>query len=200
MSSSDREAIYFALVDKDGLLRAHEICPASISNQKKEKITDWLVKHRPKIIVLNSSAGQYSKSMARLIDESIIRDVETKIRLSARIKRERRENEENDYANHVDDDEEFMEYKAKTIIVKDEIAKIFKGSKRSKKMFPELDSGFHAAICMARFVREPLAEYCNIWTSANASEVFGYEALYIDVHPYKHLLEGVKRHLLNALE
>ena len=200
MSSSDREAIFFALVDKDGLLRAHEICPASISNQKKEKITDWLVKHRPKIIVLNSSAGQYSKSMARLIDESIIRDVETKIRLSARIKRERRENEENDYANHVDDDEEFMEYKAKTIIVKDEIAKIFKGSKRSKKMFPELDSGFHAAICMARFVREPLAEYCNIWTSANASEVFGYEALYIDVHPYKHLLEGVKRHLLNALE
>jgi transcription elongation factor SPT6 len=67
-------------------------------------------------------------------------------------------------------------------------------------MFPELDSGFHAAVCLARLAREPLAEYCNIWTSSNASEVFGYEALYLDVHPQKHLLDGVRRQLLNALE
>ena len=200
MSSSDRDAVYFALIDKDGMLRAHEICPASISNQKREKVTDWLVKHRPQVVVLNASAGQSSKAMAKLIDEQINRDVEAKIRLTARLKREKREIEDNDYGRHIDEDDEFIDYRAKTVIVKDEIAKIFRESKRSKKMFPELHSGFHAAVCMARFVREPLAEYCNIWTSSSASEVFGYEALYLDVHPQKHLLEGVRRQLLNALE
>jgi transcriptional accessory protein Tex/SPT6 len=139
MSSSDRDAVYFALVDKDGLLKAHEICPGSISNQKREKITDWLVKHRPSVVVLNSSAGQSSKSMAKLIDEQICRDVETQIRLKARQKREKREID-NDYGRHIDEDDEFIDYKTKTVIVNDELAKIFRVSKRSKKMFPELDS------------------------------------------------------------
>ena len=35
------------------------------------------------------------------------------------------------------------------------------------------------------YLQEPLAEYCALWKSANAIEVFGFEALYLDVHPLK---------------
>ena len=66
--------------------------------------------------------------------------------------------------------------------------------------FPECVPGIAAAICLARNVQEPLAEYCSLWTSANAVEVFGYEALFLDVHPLKHLLGNVKLPLLRALE
>ena len=36
-----------------------------------------------------------------------------------------------------------------------------------------------------RYAQEPLVEYCNLWTSCDAVEVFGYEALYLDLHPLK---------------
>jgi hypothetical protein len=45
-----------------------------------------------------------------------------------------------------------------------------------------------------------LAEYASLWTSCNSVEVFGYEALFLDVHPLKHLLGNVKLPLLRALE
>jgi hypothetical protein len=50
-------------------------------------------------------------------------------------------------------------------------------------MFPELVPGAAAAVCLARFAQEPLAEYCNLWTAANATELFGFEALFLQLHP-----------------
>ena len=71
------------------------------------------------------------------------------------------------------------------MIIKDDIAQIFKNSTRAKRTFPEFEPGVSAAICLARYVQEPLAEYCALWKNANAVELFGFEALYLDVHPLK---------------
>jgi hypothetical protein len=49
-------------------------------------------------------------------------------------------------------------------------------------------------------VQEPLAEYCSLWRSANPVELFGYEALYVDIHPLKPLLGNIKVPLLRAME
>jgi transcriptional accessory protein Tex/SPT6 len=78
-----------------------------------------------------------------------------------------------------------MFYLHKVILVKDDLVNIFKGSTRAKAMFPDLQAGGAAAVCLARFVQEPLAEYCNMWTSTNTTEVFGFESLYLDLHPLK---------------
>lgn len=69
------------------------------------------------------------------------------------------------------------------ILIDDHVAKIFKGSQRAKQLLPELEAGAAAAVCLARFAQEPLAEYCNMWTCADASDMFGYEALFMNIHP-----------------
>ena len=101
-----------------------------------------------------------------------------------RSNREKRE-ERSMFNSHQEDEDEVVQYNANVVIIKDEIAQIFKNSTRSKRTFPEFESGVAAAICLARYVQEPLAEYCALWKSANAVELFGFEALYLDVHPLK---------------
>lgn len=86
------------------------------------------------------------------------------------------------------------------MIIKDDLPKIFMNSQRSKKMFPELQPAEAAAVSLARFAQEPLAEYCGAWNSASPQEIFGYELLFLNIHPLKPLLKGAQQALLNALE
>lgn len=70
-------------------------------------------------------------------------------------------------------------------ILPDELARLFKNSSRSKKMLPDLEPSTAAAVSLARFSQEPLAEYAGLWTSFDAVNGFGYEALFLDLHPLK---------------
>lgn len=67
-------------------------------------------------------------------------------------------------------------------------------------MFPELQPGAAAAICLGRFVQEPLAEYCSMFCSADATAVFGYELLFLNLHSQKNLIRGIRLPLLRELE
>ena len=96
------------------------------------------------------------------------------------------------FNSHQEDEDEAVQYTANVVIIKDEIAQIFKNSTRAKRTFPEFEPGVSAAICLARYVQEPLAEYCALWKNANAVELFGFEALYLDVHPLKVVRREVK--------
>ena len=58
-------------------------------------------------------------------------------------------------------------------------------------MFPELQPGTAAAECLARTVQEPLAEYANMWLSADPVGTFGYETLYLTLHPLKVCIDVV---------
>lgn len=69
--------------------------------------------------------------------------------------------------------------------MKDEVSLIFKNSQRAQKMFPDLQPGTSFAISLARFVQEPLTEYCGLWWSADAADTFGFETLFLDLHPNK---------------
>lgn len=63
-----------------------------------------------------------------------------------------------------------------------------------------------------RFVQDPLTEYANMWSSADSLGNFGYEVLFLDLHPYKvasflliyhccqNLITKAKLPLLRALE
>lgn len=71
---------------------------------------------------------------------------------------------------------------------------------RAKALHPSTPAGVCAAISMARTIQEPLAELCNLWTSADSNGLFGAEAFYLDLHPLKHLLRGNKTQLLTLLQ
>ena len=196
-----REPACLAYVDAEGTLRAQKPITDKIWKTHKEStLKDFIFDHRPDLIVLNSSAGQGATSLKQLLTTNIINNVAEMIRAQYRERRVEREERMGGFVQHRDDDEELANYNANVIIVKDDLSAIFKISPRAKKMFPEFEQGIAAAICLARYVQEPLAEYCALWTSANAIEVFGYEALFLNVHPLKHLLGNVKLPLLRALE
>jgi transcription elongation factor SPT6 len=89
---------------------------------------------------------------------------------------------------------------AQVVLVKDEVAQIFGTSTRAKNMFPGVPAGAASAVCLARFLQDPVAEYANMWRSADAIGRFGFEVLFLDLHPLQSLLKDSVANLLTVLE
>ena len=51
-------AMFLAFTDRDGILRAHDLLPGSVRNQKNTKLRDFLKMTRPDVIAINAGAGQ----------------------------------------------------------------------------------------------------------------------------------------------
>ena len=200
--SNDRKApASLAYVDVEGALKAQKPMTDTIWHSHKEAVLkEFILDHRPDVIVINASAGQGAVLLRTTLVTSVINNVAEEIRNRARERRARREDNDNYYGAHQDDEDEAANYNAHVVVIRDEVSNIYKLSPRAKKAFPEFSEGVWAAICLARYAQEPLAEYASLWTSCNSVEVFGYEALFLDVHPLKHLLGNVKLPLLRALE
>jgi transcription elongation factor SPT6 len=197
-SSSGNDPLFMAFVNKDGVLRSHDLLPTQATSQKMDRIKQFIVANRPDLIVLNASGGFASRTLSMHIEKNILREVGELLETQHKQHIEQRET--NGYAPRDEEEDEFVPYKAQVMVLKDDLANIFKGSTRAKAMFPELQPGGAAAVSLARFAQEPLAEYCGIWTSANATEQFGFEALFLNLHPLKALLRGAQGSLLRALE
>lgn len=87
------------------------------------------------------------------------------------------------------------------LIADDSLASNFKVSKRAKKLLTLTQPDAAAAVSLARFALEPLAEYANLWMTAEPSTgLFGYEAFYLNFHPLQKLVEGYKTKFIRALE
>jgi transcription elongation factor SPT6 len=203
-----KEPLYLAYVDRNGVLRGHDLLPAKAMNERKEKIMKFLVQYTPNVIAINASAGTNAKNLQALIEKELIREVRQEL---IDLKRKKRHDRRKEYADDdeslgddepsdSDEDDKDGPYDAQVIIVNDELARIYQHSSRAKKQYPELQGGCAAAISLARYVQEPLAEYANMFTSADATELFGYELLYLNLHPLKHLLRGIRIPMIKELE
>jgi len=171
ISSGNSEPLCMCYVNKDGVLRAHDYLPSKVMNQKTQRIKKFILENKPDLIVLNSSGGAATRSTCVLIEKSILREVEEELRSQDRM----------NMNNSREDD--FTPYSANVIIINDDLACIFKNSPRSKRMLPDLQPSECAAVSLARYTQEPLAEYCSAWMNANAQEIFGFELLFLKVHP-----------------
>lgn len=65
----------------------------------------------------------------------------------------------------------------------DTLANIFKNSSLAKKMFPDMIPDTAGAVSLARTVQEPLSQYCLLWKGVDSANNFGYEAMYLNLHP-----------------
>mmetsp|Transcript_22708 Transcript_22708/g.37888 ORF Transcript_22708/g.37888 Transcript_22708/m.37888 type:complete len:2014 (+) Transcript_22708:62-6103(+) len=203
LSTGRDDPVCMAFVNKDGTLRAHDLIPAKVLSLKNDRIKQFIVDHRPDVIVLNASGASASRSTCMTIEKHLLREVEEHIKeldVQRREMRLERVGGGISYEDDEDDEEDIVPYKAEVMIVNDDVANIFKNSQRAKRQFPELERPEAAAVCMARYAQEPLAEYCAAWNCANSQDVFGFELLFLNVHPLKPLLRGVQQNLLNALE
>lgn len=182
ISTGGDEPLCMCYVNKDGVLRAHDYLPSKVMNQKAERIKKFILENKPDLIVLNSSGGAATRSTCVLIEKDIIKQVEEKL------KAQHDDSMNRNYMNYNDDnnnnrDDDFTPYSANVIIINDDLACIFKNSPRSKRMFPDLQPSECAAVSLARYTQEPLAEYCSAWMNANAQDIFGFELLFLKVHP-----------------
>jgi hypothetical protein len=57
-SHSNDTAFFLAFTDRDGVLRAHDLLPGEVRNQKKTKLRDFLKMTRPDVVAINTGAGQ----------------------------------------------------------------------------------------------------------------------------------------------
>jgi hypothetical protein len=69
------------------------------------------------------------------------------------------------------------------IILYDHVPNILKNSPRKTILFPDLPTDTAAAVSLARLALEPLAEYSNLFRAVDSKYTFGYEALYLNLHP-----------------
>lgn len=58
LPQSKDTAMFLAFTDRDGILRAHDLLPGAVRNQKRTKLRDFLKMTRPDVIAINTGAGQ----------------------------------------------------------------------------------------------------------------------------------------------
>ena len=187
------QPVCMVYLDKEGVLCASDLLPSKAINKKDETLEKFITAHKPSLVIVNTSGGFVAKSTMMNLKKRILPKIKA---AHEKNRQEKKDAQGMDY----DDFDDEGEYNPEVLLIKDDISEIFKMSDRSKKMFPEFHAGVRAAICLGRYVQEPLAEYCNLWTSASASGVFGYEVLFLKLHPLLSLVKSMRSQLLISLE
>ena len=192
-------AVYMSFIDQDGLVRSQDSIPYAARSKKREKIAQVMKSTKPDVIVINTSGGIQSTSTEAMIMKYLIKEVQEEIRKdNAALRRSRYEEGYEVPSDDEDDDDDLFE--PEVLLVNDDVAQIYGASSRARSAFPGIPPGAAAAVCLARMVQNPVAEYANMWRSADAIGIFGYETLFLDLHPLQSLLNHVRGPLLTALE
>lgn len=193
--SKNGVSLALAYLGYEGTVKATDSISAKIKSQSKEKIKLFLKAHRPDLVVVNTSGGRASKAMFETIRRDMLEEISSMI--------QQEEREEHDHQRDLYGNDEMYEvtvFQPDVILAKDDLARLFKMSRRSKKMFPDFLPEISAAISLGRYVQEPLAEFCSMWQTADNTGRFGTESIHLDIHPLKSELKGLGGTLLRTLE
>jgi transcriptional accessory protein Tex/SPT6 len=196
-SPANGAPLVMVYLDQFGVVCASDLLPSRAMATKQITISKFLNLHKPDIILINSSGAIVAKATQAMIDRHILPTLlenAENIRLE---KIKRRNDDDIDYDSDIEDE---VPWQPETIILKDDISEIFKNSERGKKMFPDYLPVMRAAICLGRYAQEPLSEFCNLWTSASGDGKFGYEALFLKIHPMLNWTKSIRDQLLSSLE
>lgn len=183
--AAGREDVGLCYMDEDGVVRAQSVLPVEAAkNAMMEWVKKYLSKYKPPLIIINSSGGKAAIALQNKLTRSVIAEVSRQSQEEIRQRKFERE-DAGDFGDYSEYDHMNTEYTAQVLIVDDAIAQIFKRSSRSTDLFPEYYPAVCGAICMARYVLEPLTEFCGMWQSVDSLGNFGYEALFLNLHPLK---------------
>jgi transcription elongation factor SPT6 len=184
LPQSSQEDASISAIDRSGKVIKSDLIPArSIkAKQLRERIKEFIKLMSPMVIVINSSSGRMGRSMKNTIERNMVPQIVEEKRADARRLRNAQQ-DAMDTAEFDDDDDDFFDYKPDVVLVKDDVARVFAMSRRAASLFPDMEPGQAQAACLARFIQEPLAEYCNMWSTCDGCQNFGFETLFLDLHP-----------------
>ena len=182
--------IAMAYLDRDGIVKDHNGVVNSLRNQGRDKVKEFLKRHKPEVVVVNASGGQQSKTMLDSIKRYLLPDISREMQQEQRDRREERLLSGHGFADDDDEDQIMESFGADVLLASDDVARIFRYSRRSKKAFPEIPGEICAAISLGRYVQEPLASYCSMYCAADAAGNFGVELTFLNLHPMQSELKG----------
>lgn len=213
-----KEATYLASVTETGALQDHLVIPAGARfdhPKNREKIQDFLFASRPAAVLVGTSGGMESRSVQRKMNDVVATavshwssryiqgDDEDDEEFEARKRGlEKFQSSTRFYDGEEEEDDE--DWKCNADLIDDSVSQVFAHSPRGKKEFPDLPPNLRAAISIARYGKDPLAEIAYSWNVASDAGLFGTELLYINIHPMQQLLKRFKgpsliRHYERAL-
>lgn len=167
--SSENASIDLATINDEGSLHATSYIHSLNPKAWEEKLKLYLFEYRPSLLVINSGGGEHAEKIQTIVEKKLVNEVNDTIKMSARLRPEA--------------DLDMTTYEPQVIIIKDDVANIFKRSTRAKSIFPDIEANACAAVSLARMAYEPLLEYCSLWQSVDSSKLFGFETIYLDLHP-----------------
>jgi transcription elongation factor SPT6 len=196
-----REASYMTAVSETGEAVDFLAIPAGTSIQSgamREKVIMFLLQFRPAAVVVGISGGYESRMFFRRMDgtDGIINEA-----MRRWTNRDAQGDDEDDEAfdirrsalrkfsaatHYLDDEDE--DWKCNVDLVDDSVSQLYGRSVRGKKEFPEFPVNHRCAISIARYAKDPLAEYTYTWNVASDAGMFGTEMLFLNIHPLQQLL------------
>jgi len=197
-ASDTKEASYLASVTRQGESNDYLAIPGGTrvdSPKMRQKVVDFLHQARPAAVVVGTSGGFQSRMFHRKMNEIVndavqqwkTRDIQGEDEDDEAFEDRRLKFRRFQAPGHYDyDDDE--EWTCNVELVDDSLAQLFGRSVRGKKEFPEYAVNLKCAISVARYAKNPLAEYVYTWSVASDAGVFGTEMLYLNIHPMQQLM------------
>lgn len=186
-ATSKEDATFLALVSERGEAEDNLAIPFDTdlsSNHMRDRITSFLLQHRPSAILVGTTGGHRSQTCMRNLSAFLSHALS------------QQEKHKDDVAG---------QWECSIELVDDSVPQLYGRSVRGKKEFPDFSVNYKVAISIARHCNDPLAELTYAWNTASGAGVFGTELLFLDVHalqeylPRSYLLKEYERVLVTAV-
>lgn len=197
-ASDGKDATYLASVTDRGESNDFLAIPSGTrvdGAKMREKVIMFLLQSRPSAVIVGTSGGFESRLLHRKMNDIITeamsrwknRDIQGEDEDDDAFEERRGLLRNLQPPGHYDEEDE-EDWKCNVELFDDSVAQLFGRSVRGKKEFPDYAINLKSAIAVARFAKDPLAEYSYAWSVASDTGVFGTEMLYLNIHPMQQLM------------
>ncbi len=196
MSPDPRQPSYAAVIDQSGVSLDYLVLPAR-REEAPVKLKEFLMDNRPHVVAVGASPSPQTCHVKRMLYTHRSAQLEGDLDIVLGVIPEALE----DYKNRRDEESVTwypdwatcgVEY------VHEDVALVFSASARSAQEMPDFHPNHRAAVCLARYLQNPLVELAGMWMTMDSQGELGSEMLSLQFHPLQK--EIPRRRLLRALE
>ncbi len=196
VSPDPSQPSYAAVIDPSGVPLDHLILPAR-REEVPIKLKEFLMDSRPHVVVVGASPSQQTRYIKRMLYAHRSAQLEGDPDLVQGVIPEALE----DYKNRREEESVtwYPEWAACSVeYVREDVALVFSASVRSEQEMPDTHPNHRAAVCLARYLQNPLIELAGMWMTMDSQGELGSEMLSLQFHPLQK--EIPRRRLLCVLE
>ncbi len=196
ISPDPRQPSYAAVIDHTGVALDHLILPAR-REEVPAKLKEFFMDNRPDVVAVGASPSPQTRYIKKMLYTHRRAQLEGDPDTMSGVIPEALE----DYKSQRDEESVrwYPEWRACGVeFVCEDVALVFSASARSAQEFPDFHPNHRAAICLARYLQNPLIELAGMWMTMDSQGELGSEMLSLQFHPLQK--EIPRRRVLRVLE